>query len=638
MKQNRTLQALCSALLTTALACSSSPPPKVRVVAQDPIPPAAPAPAPTPAVQAAAPPPANPVPDGPLPELGSPLSTRELMEKAVEWATEGLRYYEQGHFDAARKSLNDAHILLLEADLPKFWEDQGLAPLQAGLPENLRHYDLNAVVKELERNDHLDAAERAERAAIESEVRRILRQFGDTTPEERYLDLLVEETRQYVSFYRGKYRQFFERSFLRKHKYWPTIQEVFAAQNLPVELGYLAFVESGFHPRAQSHANALGLWQFIPDTGRRYGLVQREDFFDTRKSTEAAADYLLDLLSIFGSRSFLLAAAAYNAGEGKILSCLRQIDNPIEKRTFWEIRGCLAAETREYIPRIMAAAVIGSDPARYGFELPGDEEIDRRYDVVVLPQVTSVARLASLSGLTPLELRQTNSDLDSSSSSTPGRNFPLYLPHGAGPAFLSTLAAAVPEEQPRQEEAELEAPREERRADKTYTVRRGDSLSSIARRHGVPLTRVASANRLRQPYHLRAGQRLVIPGGTAVASAGKSKGKKSGGDGDSGSSSIVFTVRSGNSLMAIADLFSVRYRDIMRWNQLRSSSLKAGQKLKIHPAKGFRTRTYQVKSGDSLKSIARRFGVTIDNLMTTNGLAGRESLRKGQRLVVYVPA
>jgi membrane-bound lytic murein transglycosylase D len=164
----------------------------------------------------------------------------------------------------------------------------------------------------------------------------------------------------YVEYYRDKQREFFERSYLRKHKYWPTIRPVFEAKRIPLELGYMALVESGFAPLARSRANARGLWQFIPGTGRRYGLERAEDFYDVQRSTDAAAEYLLDLIGIYGSDSFLLATASYNAGEGRIMGCLRHLDDPFGGRSFWEIRGCLARETREYVPRILAAAIIAS--------------------------------------------------------------------------------------------------------------------------------------------------------------------------------------------------------------------------------------------------------------------------------------
>jgi membrane-bound lytic murein transglycosylase D len=605
-------------LLAASLGCAGKPQPKVQVTYSD-IPAAAqaPPPAPTPA------PAADPAKSEST-ALGAPLSTREAMDKAVSWAVEGLTFYEHGEWDSASKNFNDARLILLEADLPDFWKQQGLAAIQTGLPENLRHYDLEAIAKEVERKDRPDAAELAELAAIEREVRRILRQFGDTSPDERYVNVVVYETQRYIQFYRGKYRPFFERSYLRKHKYWPTIQEILTARKLPGELGYIAFVESGFSPKALSHANALGLWQFIPETGKRYGLLQREDFYDVRKSTEAAAGYLLDLLNIFGSPSFLLATASYNAGEGKIMSCLRQLDT-LEKRNFWEIRSCLPVETQEYVPKIMGAAVISSDPARYGFNLPTEEQMRQRYEIAVVPRVMPLARIAELSGVDIVDLRLANNDLDPSSSFTPGRNFPLYLPVGAGAQLVAALAAMPPEPEvvlasSTVPELGLREEKPERRSSpsRTYVVKGGDTLSSIARRYDLDVNTLAKSNDIRSPYTLSVGQRLMIPA-------------------DKNATRIVYTVKSGNSLAEIAEIFSVNDDDIVDWNDLRSRKVKSGQKLHIFPGRDYELRTYKVRRGDSLAAIARRLGVTLDHILTANGLTSKKVLRPGQRLVAYVP-
>ncbi|HVG09430.1 MAG TPA: LysM peptidoglycan-binding domain-containing protein [Thermoanaerobaculia bacterium] len=606
--------------LAVLAGCAGKPQPNVKVRYTE----IQPAPTPVP------PPPVAAVPvksEGDLPTLGAPLSTREAMDKAVAWAVEGITFYQTGKWDEARKSFSDARLILLEADLPEFWERQGLEAIRSGLPENLRHYDLEAVSRELERTNKLNPAELAERSAIETEVRRILRQFGDVSPEQAYLNVIVHETQQYVSFYRGKYREFFERSFLRKHKYWPTIQEVFASHKLPGELGYIAFVESGFQPKAMSHANAHGLWQFIPETGQRYGLIQKEDFYDVRKSTEAAAAYLVDLLNIFGARSFLLSTAAYNAGEGKIMNCLRRTDG-YDMRSFWDIRSCLAVETQEYVPKIMAAAVISSDPKRFGFYLPSAEEMRKRYDVVVVPQVMSIARIAELSGVDMVDVRLANNDLDPNLSTTPGRNFPLYLPVGKGVQF-STALAALPIDQPQVmlasssvPEIQIQEPERRPSERRTHVVKPGETLSSIARTYDVEVGTLAKANDIRSPYTLSIGQSLVLPGST----------------GDKSVTRVVYTVKSGNTLDEVAGIFSVRDQDILSWNSLRSRKIKSGQKLTLYPPRDYETRTYKVRRGDSLAGIARRFGVSIEHLLTVNGLTSKKILRPGQRLVLYVPA
>lgn len=608
-------------LLIITAGCSSTPSPRVKITYSDV------APAETPATAAGGETAADPAlagtvsaeerAKGALPALGAPISTKQAMEQALAWTAEGLRQYERGDSEAARKTLTDARIILLETDLPEFLASQGLGALRSGLPEELRRYDVEAILRDLERTDRPNPVERAERAIVDREVRRILWQFGDTSPDERYLNVLVDETYHYVSFFRGRYRTFFERAFVRKHKYWPTIQDVFTAKKIPPDLGYVALVESGFSPRAVSHANAIGLWQFIPETGKRYGLQGLDDFYDVRKSTTAAADYLLDLISIFGSRSFLLATAAYNAGEGRIMKCLRQIDDPFQRRDFWEIRGCLALETQEYVPRIMAAAVIGADPKRFGFDLPSEEEMRQRYDVVVVPQVTSLAYLAEIAGVSVADLRSANNEIAPSFATTPGRNFPMYVPVGSRDRIASALAApperlptvAVPEPV---EIAGGEAP-----ATRTHVVRRGENLGRIAEKYGLDVKTLAARNGLRQPYTLSVGQRLEVPAGGEAFSL------------------IVYTVKSGNSLDEIADLFAVSDKEIKSWNDLRSSKLEAGQKLTIRPSATVEKKTYKVRRGDTLARIAQRLAVSVEHLMTANGLRS-SFLSAGQQLVAYV--
>ncbi len=563
-------------------------------------------------------------PAEPLEDPDRSFTTRSALERALEWASEGLRAYEAGDHEAARTSLNDARIVLLQADLPEPMQEQGLSVLHCALTDELRHHDLEAVAEILELEAR-PASELEEREWIERQVRRILRRFGAPAPRPAYLETFVDEVERYVDYYRGHGREFFERAYGRMHKYAPTIEEVFAERKIPTELAYMALVESGFNPRARSRANARGLWQFIPSTGRRYGLRRVDDFYDVKMATEAASEYLLDLIGIFGSPSFLLATAAYNAGEARIQGCLRELDDPFEKRSFWEIRGCLARETRQYVPRIMAAAVIGADPRRLGFDLPSAEEVRERYDVVTVPGVSRLSQVASRAGTTVAELRTANTDLAPTAAATPARNFPLYVPRGAG----ERLAEALPPSAPAPAAA---APRPDRTASRStasappsgaasgngavsYVVRRGDTLSEIAERYGVRYTDLASWNGLRRPYRLAVGQKITV---------------------HPGPSRIVYTVQRGNTLNAIADVFAVRYRDIMAWNRLKRSTLQVGQKLVIHPPRAVRVESYRVRRGDTVARIARRFGVPVRNVLTANGLAARTVIRPGQQLVVYV--
>ena len=441
--------------------------------------------------------------------------------------------------------MDDARIALLEANLPEVMQEQGLRILDCSLGAEFQGTDLEAIAEELAL-EHA-GAELDERDYIEREARRILSRFGATQPSAEFLKTFIDEVETYVDYYRGRHREFFERAYLRKHKYWPIIRTTFEAKGIPVEQGYMALVESGFSPRARSHANARGVWQFIPSTGRRYGLRRTQDFADVAKSTEAASEYLLDLIGIFGSRSFLLATAAYNAGEGRIMRCLRGLDDPFGDRSFWAIRPCLARETREYVPRILAAAVIGSDPKRFGFDLPTETEMAERYDVVTIPEPTSLATIARQAGVTVADLRTANSDLSSRASTTPARNFPLYIPKGGGQALISELSA-TPEPRPSTTELPLAVemgsitaerlstgdtraapPRPVleqndglRPAGPSITVRakRGDTLQAIAQKHGVSIADLKRWNPFLRNRVLYRGDRLTVYSKTQAPTTG----------------------------------------------------------------------------------------------------------------------
>jgi membrane-bound lytic murein transglycosylase D len=285
----------------------------------------------------------------------------------------------------------------------------------------------------------------------------------------------------------------------------------------------------------------------------------------------------------------------------------------------------------------MAAAVIGTDPARFGFDLPDERTVRETYDVVSIPAVTSLAQVARDAGTTVAELRTANSDLASTATTTPARNFPLYIPKGGGERLARSLAAAPgassagdaaswPERAssaatstPSGTATSRAVPAVATTGDRprVYTVRRGDTLSRIARQYGVSVGDLASWNGLRPPYRLSIGQKLDVHG-------------------TSGPPRVVYTVKRGNTLSAIADVFSVRYRDIMSWNKLRRNTLQVGQELVIHPPRPLRVESYRVRRGDTVAKIARRYGVPVRDVLTANGLGKRTVIRPGQRLVVYV--
>lgn len=219
----------------------------------------------------------------------------------------------------------------------------------------LRQEDFNSVYKD----------------TVELFLNDILSRFGET--DYHIPPQMLERVKFHISEFTGPLRRTTQNFFRRKESYFPMIHRVFTENNLPLELSYISMLESGFNIHAVSHAGAVGLWQFMPHTGRRYGL-RVDDHIDERtdpqKATLAAAAYLTDLISIFGGRSsIMLAMAAYNAGEARIIGALRRIDNPMQNRCFWYIyrMQLLAEETNEYIPKILALMILDENREYYGF-------------------------------------------------------------------------------------------------------------------------------------------------------------------------------------------------------------------------------------------------------------------------------
>ena len=231
---------------------------------------------------------------------------------------------------------------------------------------------------------------------LEKTIDEVLMRFGETDyhiPKE-----MVSRVRYHIGVYSGDLRATIAKYIGRKEKYFPMIRRIFHAANLPEDLAYVSMLESGFNPRALSHAGARGMWQFMPETGRRYGLrVEGEGKVDERcepeKATHAAAKYFKELIAIFGGQSsVMLAMAAYNAGEGRVVGALRKIDNPMRNRDFWYIyrMGYLAEETNEYIPRVIALLIISEHPAQYGFTAISGapaEQADAENDFIPLDNI-----------------------------------------------------------------------------------------------------------------------------------------------------------------------------------------------------------------------------------------------------------
>jgi membrane-bound lytic murein transglycosylase D len=271
--------------------------------------------------------------------------------------------------------------------------------------------------------------------------------------------------------------------------------KAFRDAGLPEDLAWLPLIESGFKVRALSRARALGLWQFIPSTGYKYGL-KRTDWIDERldpeKATAAAIAYLKELHQIFGDWATVLAA--YNCGEGAVLRVIRnQKVNYLDN--FWDLYERLPRETARYYPRFLATLAIVKDPEKYGFSF-GETERQMPYEIVPLEKAVQLAKLADTIGRDADELAELNPELRH--QATPPGSYALKVPPGTADATLAAVASLPSYAPPRPSYV-------------VHHVRRGETLSSIAHSYRTSVSRIMDANNLRSSRYLRAGQRLRIP-------------------------------------------------------------------------------------------------------------------------------
>lgn len=415
-----------------------------------------------------------------------------------------------------------------------------------------------------------------------------------------------------IARFTGPERRFFVESYQRSGLYRPMIVEKLREAGLPEELSWLPLVESGFKDRALSRARALGMWQFISSTGARYGLDRShwiDERMDPEKSTDAAVEYLTDLHGMFGD--WLTALAGYNCGENRVMRQIRlQPDAYLDR--FWDLFGSLPSETARYVPRFLATVVLVSNPEKYGLELPEPyPALD--FEKIAVERHLRLVDLDRALGLEPNTLVALNPELRL--GTTPEGAYTLRVPSAAADSFEARLAALPAYVPP----AETSYAR--------HRVRRGETLSTIARRHGTTVNAIVSANHLRSQHRIRQGQSLKIPqrGGTAPAIASRTRSSPS-------SASLTHTVRRGDSLWRLASKYGTTVDRIRRDNGLRGSRLAVGQRLRIQTGSAGGSRSYTVRRGDTIGRIAAAQNVPVDRLLKANGLSRSSTIYPGQVL------
>jgi membrane-bound lytic murein transglycosylase D len=372
----------------------------------------------------------------------------------------------------------------------------------------------------------------------------------------------------YVDFFLGEARDRFAIWLSRLPRYEGMIRERLRRAGVPEDLVYLALIESGYSNTAVSRARATGMWQFMPSTGRRYGLSQ-DTWLDERRdpfrATEAAARHLADLNEQFGS--WYLAAAAYNAGPGRVERGLRQLpngDDPSDA-TFFELsstRRLLRPETRDYVPKLIAAALIAKNPARYGFR---DVEalLPLAFDEVRIPDATGLDVLARLADTTTRALAELNPQFIRGVT-PPKREVLVRVPSGAGPEVARRWA---------------ELPASERVSFVEHRVRRGETLSGIAQRYRISVSLLQAANPRVRASRLQIGQRLTVPLSAAALRDARGRGAPAAAPAASGAT--YYTVRAGDSLWVISRRYGVPVADLKSWNGLSDDMLQIGRRLRV---------------------------------------------------------
>jgi membrane-bound lytic murein transglycosylase D len=436
---------------------------------------------------------------------------------------------------------------------------------------------------------------------------------------------LMRRIDKFILYFQNKGRDRFEIWLSRSGKYSDMMRGILAQYGMPGDLVYLALIESGFSPKAYSVARAAGPWQFIAGTGRRYGL--RIDWWaderrDYEKSTHAAATYLRDLYGIFDS--WPLAAAAYNAGENRIMRAVsRYKTEDFAKLIRYRY---LPRETKDYVPKMLAALTIAKDPEKYGFKDVLYED-PLEFDKVSVPGGTDLAALGEIIDV-PLEiLKEWNPELRRFCTPPNVEAYDIRLPSGFAP---------VAEE--RMEEIRKEA----KVTFLLHKTGKKDTLVSLAKEYDTPVSILKEMNGLRS-NSLRRTSRLIIPV-TGLPGEEAAPGTKVSPDmlrmahmrvDDRYRRGHRVRVRRGDSLWKIARRAGVSVRSLARANRIKTASvLRVGSIIRIPGAgsssgKGSR---HVVRRGESLWSIARAHGITVNQLARRNNMSPRESLRSGRVL------
>lgn len=413
-----------------------------------------------------------------------------------------------------------------------------------------------------------------------------------------YVDKVVERARPYL-FY---------------------IVEELDRRDMPMEIALLPVVESGYQPFALSSGQAAGIWQFIPATGRVFGLEQNW-WYDGRRdviqSTQAALDYLQKLHNDFND--WELALAAYNAGEGTVSRAIKRNQEAGLPTDFWSLE--LPAETTAYVPKLLAVANLVKQPAQYDIALAPIAN-EPYLSIVNVGSQIDLSLAADLADITLDELYRLNPGFNRWATAPQGPH-KLVLPSTHAKSFKTALSGLSNEDRLRW---------------KRHEVKPGESLSSIASMHQTTVPELKKANKMSNNF-LRAGAHLLIP--IASAQAEEAEANALARQKQQKARKLDYAVKAGDTWWNIAKAYNVDVLELTQWNDKKPSDvLHSGQQLIIWQPNAttstLKAINYTIQNGDSLWTISRRFNVTVDKVKEWNGLSDRTLLQPGQKLTLYV--